>query len=386
MRVVWRFGCAFLLLACLTMFVGCAPPAVEVTAVATTPIPAQSDWLECGQIFRAGAEGEWDYYLWGGFAATVVKKDGLFYLYYQGANDYDDDEETVTYRAIGLATSADGVNFSKHGDNPVLTWFPHNHLEEGAVSGGAFLDGNGDIAIYYGANNWIGGSKVNADGRLATASNGFNFTDQGVVLDHSNSSLWGSGDEIFPVIGFEDNGRYFTYYIPNGVLQQGDLGAAWGASPDDLPNSAAVRSGGSGISAWGAASHAKVGDDVYALFVNNIRAAGGPTLTAYFVSLDDPASLSAPVQSYQFNNVVQGIVYLDEETATWFMFYRHTDLESYGVKVAAADGRSIACPSSSKMYLPLIRSDARYAAPVDCAASTDGCKVNRNFTLLQCAP
>jgi hypothetical protein len=350
--------------------VGCGGAAVEATAVPITPIPAQSDWLECGQIFRAGAEGEWDTYLWGGFAATVVKKDGLFHLYYQGANGYDDDEGTVTYRAIGLATSADGLNFSKHAGNPVLTWLPNNHLEEGAASGGAFLNANGDIAIYYGANKWIGGSLVNADGRLATAPDGHTFTDQGIILDHSNGNLWGSGDELFPVIGFGDNGRYFTYYIPNGVLQQGRLGAAWGQSQTNLPNSAAVRSGGSGISAWGAASHAKVGDDVYALFVNNIRAAGGPTLTAYIVSLDDPTSLSAPIQTYQFDNVIQGIVYLDEETATWFMFYRHIDLESYGVKVAAADGRPTICPDAQNhLLLPIIEQSVANQEQSDCAHS-----------------
>lgn len=54
------------------------------------PIPTQSDWVDYGTIFRAGASGEWDYLLWGGFTATAVKKDGTYYLYYQGARDYQD--------------------------------------------------------------------------------------------------------------------------------------------------------------------------------------------------------------------------------------------------------------------------------------------------------
>jgi len=356
------------LASCLLLSTGCSTAHSEILQPHEITIPGQADWVDCGRVFSAGTEGEWDLYLWGGFGTTVIKKDGIFYLYYQGANGYDDNEGTVTYRAIGVATSTDGTNFTKHAGNPVLTWFPNDHLEEGAVSGGAFLQENGDIAIYYGANNWIGGSLVNADGRLATSPDGFNFTDQAIVLDHSNSAIWGSGDELFPVIGFQDNGRWFTYYIPNGVLQQGRLGAAWGDSQIDLPNSAPARSGVNSISAWGAASQVRLGEDVYALFVNNIRDAGGPTLTVYTVSLQNPASLSAPIHTYQFDNMIQGIVYRDEETETWFMFYRHSDLQSYGVKVASADGRLITCPNTAhQTMLPLIRQEIASQSPISCS-------------------
>lgn len=364
------YSCQFLLLAWLAIFLlGCRSTYAESLPLSTA-IPAQSDWLECGPIFHAGTEGAWDTYLWGGFAASVVKKDGLFYLYYQGANGYDDDEGTVTYRAIGVATSTDGYSFTKYTGNPILTWFPNDNLEEGAVSGGAFLNEDEDIAIYYGANNWIGGSQVNADGRLATSSDGLHFTDQGIVLDHNNSALWGSGDEMFPVIGFQDNGRYFTYYIPNGVLQRGQLGAAWGSSLDQLTNSAAARSGTRSISVWGPGSFAKVGPDVYALFLNDVYAANGPTLEVRAVSLDTPSNLSTPVQSYQFDNVWEAIVYLDEETDTWFLFYRSADHDYYGVKIAAADGRALSCPDREEQYHPLIEEDSSISQSTTCRSAS----------------
>jgi hypothetical protein len=333
----------------LFCFILLATPLVLLTACAPThtyeiPVPVQSDWVECGPIFSAGVAGEWDYYLWGGFAATVVKKDGVFYLYYQGSSGYDEDEGTVTWRSIGLATSSDGFNFTKYEQNPVLTWFPRNNLEEGAVSGGSFLDATGEIAVYYGANRWIGGSEVSADGRLAISTDGFNFTDLAIILDHSDRSVWGQGDELFPIIGFQDNGRWFTYYIPNGVPQGGQLGVAWGDSRDNLTNSAAARSSTSPISVWGPGSVARVGPDVYALFLNDIYAANGPVLEVRTVSLNEPANLSAPVQSYQFENVWIAVVFLDNDTDTWFMFYRSDDHEHYGVKIAAADGREMNCP------------------------------------------
>jgi len=328
-------------------------PACAPTHAYELAIPHQSDWLECGPIFSAGEEGEWDYYLWGGFASTVVKKDGIFFLYYQGADGYDDVEHTVTWRSIGVATSRDGINFTKYEQNPVLTWFPRDNLEEGAVSAGAFLDTTGEIVLYYGANQWAGGSQVNANGRLATTSDGFNLTDHGIILDYLSRSVWGSGDELFPIIGFQDNGQWFTYYIPNGVLQKGKLGVAWGSSRDQLTNSLAARSGLSTISVWGPGSFAKIDSDVYALFLNDVYAANGPTLEVRTVSLNAPANLSAPVQTYQFDNVWEAVVYLDKDMSTWFMFYRSADHESYGVKIAAADGRDRQCPAV-EAYLPLV--------------------------------
>jgi hypothetical protein len=339
--IAWEKLNFFLLVVPLIILSACAP---THTFEANTMIPIQSDWVDCGPIFSAGAEGAWDYYLWGGFASTVVKKDGIFYLYYQGSDGYDDIEHTVTWRSIGVATSSDGFNFNKYEHNPILTWFPRNNLEEGAVSGGAFIDATGEIAIYYGANRWIGGSEVNADGRLAISTDGFNFTDMGVVLDHGNRAVWGWGDELFPVIGFHDNGRWFTYYIPNGVPQRGQLGVAWGNSRDQLTNSAAARSGASAISVWGPGSSVRIGPDVYAIFTNDVYGPNGPVLEVRTLSLNAPDRLSAPVQSYQFENVWEAIVYLDEDTDTWFMFYRSFDHAYYGVKIAAADGREISCP------------------------------------------
>jgi hypothetical protein len=340
-------------------------PSREVT-VATEPqapiavaIPGQADWVDCGPILSQGIPGEWDTYLWGGFAATVVKRDGLFYLYYQGANGYSESEGTVTWRAIGVATSQNGVHFRKYENNPVLSWFPHNHLEEGAVSAGVFLEANGELSLYYGANSWLGGDLVNADGRLAVSEDGFHFQDQGIVLNHSNSSVWGHGDELFPVAGLRDAGQWFLYYIPNGTAQRGLLGIAWGKSLTRLPQSAAALSNGSSIPVWGPASFVHTGEGRgYVTFLNNQEAAGGPLIEARFVSLDAPNVLSAPLASYQFENVRAAIFLRDDETGTWHMYYRAASLTYYGAMVASADGSAITCPGD-RAYLPLMTNHVR---------------------------
>jgi hypothetical protein len=144
--IAWEKLNFFLLVVPLIILSACAP---THTFEANMIIPTQADWVDCGPIFSAGAEEEWDYILWGGFASTVVKRDGIFYLYYQGSDGYDDIEHTVTWRSIGVATSSDGFNFTKYAQNPVLTWFPRNNLEEGAVSGDGAKSPSTFYELYY---------------------------------------------------------------------------------------------------------------------------------------------------------------------------------------------------------------------------------------------
>jgi hypothetical protein len=323
------------LLPVLVLFlVGCVRSALPAQPGANLPIPAQSDWTDYGLIFKAGALGEWDYQLFGGFAATAVKKDGTYYLYYQGASGYrTTGDETVTWRAIGVATSSDGINFIKSSSNPIVTWFPNNNGEEGAVSGGVTLDDNGEIVLYYGANTEQSATLVNADGRLATSVDGLNFTDRGVVLDHKDGSVWGSGDELFPIIAFHDAAQWFVYYIPNGTLQRRQLGVAWGDNRANLTNSSAVRSGLATVPVWGTGGYAKIGPETYALFLNDVTKS---RLEVRAASLKAPGKVSAPVETYQFDGVRQATVLLDEETGTWFMYYRSQGGGAYGVKLAPA--------------------------------------------------
>lgn len=295
-------------------------------------IPAQEDWVDHGMILQAGAPGEWDLYLWGGFAFSVIKKNGTYFLYYQGSSDYRTEyDETVLWRAIGVATSDDGIHFLKSESNPVLTWFPNQQGEEGAVSSGVTLDEEGTVFLYYGANSYVTKTTVNADVRVASSRDGLNFSDLGTVLEHNARTVWASGDELFAVDAIYDSGQWIVYYIPNGTPQSGQLGVAYGTQYDRLSETSMVTSNDRPISVWGTAGHVKLDDTTYALILNNVRE---KRTDVRLMSLDAPHLLSEPVAAYQFEEVQQAIIFLDEEKETWFMYYRTHD-NSYGVKVAS---------------------------------------------------
>jgi hypothetical protein len=301
-------------------------------------IPAQSDWVDYGTIFEAGMEGEWDLYLWGGFAFSVIKREDTYYLYYQGSSDYRTEyDETVLWRAIGVATSPDGIHFTKYEGNPILTWSPNQSGEEGAVSSGITVGEQGDTFLFYGANIQASRTTVNADIRVASSPDGFRFTDLSVVLDRMDRSVWGGGDELFSVDAIYDSGKWIVYYIPNGTAESGLLGVAYGDQYNAPMQSSVVTGSGQPLSVWGTAGHVKLSQDMYALILNNVREHRTEVRLA---SLHTPNILSEPIAVYQFDEVQQALLLLDRENETWFMYYR-TFANSYGVKLAPAGDKPL---------------------------------------------
>jgi hypothetical protein len=310
-----------------------APLLLVLAGCADVPLPRESDWTDYGTIFEAGAEGEWDHLLWGGFATSVIKKDGAYFLYYQGASHYRSEPDgTAVGRKIGLATSPDGIRFEKHTENPIFDWRPYGNEEEGAASSGVFLSESGEVTLFYGANTEETDTTITADGRVAVSADGIRFTDVGVALDRTDPAVWGSGDELFPILGFRVGERWIVYYLPNGPQLSRQLGVAWGDAPTRLTSSAPSRDPGTDrIPSWGTGGVARFGDGRHVVFLN--QEAGG-VLDARLVDPQQPDRLSRPVRRYRFDDFRQATVYLDEERRTWFLYYRDGDSNRYGVKLA----------------------------------------------------
>jgi hypothetical protein len=82
-------------------------------------------WEPRGVVLSPGAPGEWDSLLVG--RPSVIHEDGLFKLWYDGRKDLQPGAlaenapaSAASHRFVGYATSRDGLNWTRHGGNPVF--------------------------------------------------------------------------------------------------------------------------------------------------------------------------------------------------------------------------------------------------------------------------
>ncbi|RMD99624.1 MAG: hypothetical protein D6812_11185 [Deltaproteobacteria bacterium] len=315
----------------------------------TTPqgpvkIPDQSEWTDRGVAISPGTGNAWDVNLRGATSpTTVVKKNGTYFLYYVGSDGQRPDCGPA-HRALGVATSTDGVHFEKYSRNPVITHNPNGYTcnEEGVFSAGATLDSNGAVVLYYSGCttppeeldkcNTVN-SQVDCEGFKQQSNDGRSFGARTLVLDGSGDYL---GSELFPVGTFpREDGEWFLYYIAKQISTNWDLLLVRGTDRNTYdPGSVAIvlqhinnqryiRGGADPI--WLDAS-------TFALFITQDNGAGGNecdpnswpdrTLQVRTGNKSDPYSLSSPVKTYNFGNGFnQATVFLDEESRTWFMYY-----------------------------------------------------------------
>ncbi len=266
-------------------------------------VPRDADWTDRGVAISPGGSGSWDVRLTGALSpCTVVKKNGTFFLYYIGADGNRKSDGGPRHRALGVATSPDGLHFTKRGR--ILTYLPHNNEEEGIFSAGAFLDINGEIVMYYSALDAGSATSttVDSDIRLAVSSNGLNFSDKGDVISHANSKIWGYGDELFPVGAFREGSTYYVYYIAKGYGANWDLALAWGPARNNIAgNTKQILEVGSDYAKSGCPvrlSADKIAVSICRNTITQIRTA----------PITSPSSLSSPVQIYSTRT---GGVYLD---------------------------------------------------------------------------
>jgi hypothetical protein len=291
-------------------------------------IPKESDWTFRGNALTKGGLGSWDVRLHGMISpCTVIKKDGKYFLYYLGADGdrgHPHNDRGPRHRALGVATSFDGIHFTKYKDNPIITYLPHKNEEEGIFSAAATLDENGNVVLYYAALD-AGSStstSVHSDVRLAISSDGFNFDDKGNVISHTDSSIWGHGDEIFPVGTFHTSNRWYVYYIAKGYWASWDLGLAWGNSKNNLPNSKAVIKARN-FNIIGGGDPIRLSSDKISLFilVDPSKKWKERIIEVRTISKSSPTLLSKPVETYKINKLNgHTTIFLDEEKRTWFMY------------------------------------------------------------------
>lgn len=309
---------------------------------AAVRIPDQSDWTERGVALDAGPEGAWDMRLHGQISpSAMIKRDDTYLLYYVGADGDRSTDGGPRHRALGVATSTDGIRFTRHDANPILTHLPMQNEEEGVFSASAVVDESGHVTLYYGA-IWAPNAtteSVHSHVALAESPDGIAYENRGYIVQWNDGDVWGHGDELFPVGTFKaDDGTWHTYYIAKGHVGSWLLALASGEQPDELPRTQPVLTEGSEI--VGGGDVVGLGDGRIALFL--VRDFEENLVEVRTASTDNPAELSEPVATYAFDGFRHAVVFLDRETETWFMYQREAEGDRVVVRTApmqrASDG------------------------------------------------
>jgi hypothetical protein len=228
----------------------------------------------------------------------MVKKNGSYFLYYIGADGNRSTDGGPRHRALGVATSNDGINFTRYRGNPVITHLPHNNQKEGVFSATATLDSNGDIVLYYGA-LWAANStteSVDIYFDLATSTDGLNFNNPpGYVRQNS-------GQEEDPVGVLRAGGNRYVYFIDN---QSGwDLKLMSGSLKDNLSSLTTLLTSGTNI--VGGGDPAPIAPDKVALFL--VRDFNTWIVEVRIAPVSSPHQLSGPVETYDFPNMLHSMV------------------------------------------------------------------------------
>ena len=155
-------------------------------------------------VVDKGAPGEWDD-SWIE-SPSVVKVGGTYYMLYSGIGD--------PYRfAIGLATSADGIAWTKYAGNPVFEPEPANDWENAIVyAPSLYHDGSQFVMFYVGINatTFLDAARIG----MATSSDCVTWTRSAdnPLLDLPLAGSWDEHGPFAPSVIFKD-GTWMMYYL-----------------------------------------------------------------------------------------------------------------------------------------------------------------------------
>jgi len=282
-------------------------------------VPSRSDWTEHGTILRQGEPGEWDARIEGMFTlGAFVKLNGNYFLYYVGATGDRVFDDGPANRALGVASSTDGIHFQKHAGNPVITHQPsapdgRNVEEEGVFSSAADVH-DGTIALYFGGMEAVGATTVDGDIVLATSTDGLNFTIQKDVWTHDRSGIT-RGDEIFPTGAYRDpNGTWHVYFVEASGAW--DLWVASGPAMDDLRTDQKIDSSGE----WRGATSVNWKTEDQRIYVTSVMGTGRADAEWRETGASRPADLGPSLDVHDFDQSVH-TTFLDREAGKWFQYY-----------------------------------------------------------------
>ena len=208
----------------LALVLGWQPAIVQLQdAGAQLPCPVKWERAGANPVLDRGAAGAWDEL--GVQTRSVLWDGGRFLLYYQGAN--------ASATGIGIAESADGLNWTRLAGNPVLAPGAPGEWDSGVITAPDVIKDGSSYKMWFSGfdgSSWRIGFATSSDGCIWTKSA------ENPVLQPGAPGCWDDGNLSFPAV-LRDGVTYLMYYVgQNGSFQSIGLatssdGTAWTRYP-----------------------------------------------------------------------------------------------------------------------------------------------------------
>lgn len=310
-------------------------------------VPNKGDWsIPTTAISPNPTPGTWDYLLYGTASpSTMVKFNGTYFLYYIGADgEMGPPSYEASHRSLGVATSTNGVNFTKYNSNPIITYTTTGGAaaEEGIGSATAIVVGN-TIHLYYGAIRSIGGGMVDIDVRYRSSTNGYTFTNDTLIYRSP-------GNEYSP-LGVTLNGSTWSVYIKGPLTDgRGAISRLSGPSPTNLPNRTSVTS-----TTFGSGGNTNyITSNVFVVHLDR-REPTEDRFQVRAVNVSSPDVFSEPLFSYTFGvygDHATPATFKDPATGKWFMYTLNLSVDPAVISVRTYTPPPVVVPTSTRTNTP----------------------------------
>lgn len=241
-------------------------------------------WTRHGVVLDRGASGSWE--ASGVAFPSVILRDGEYMMWYGG--------QSAGKYSIGLARSRDGVHWTRERANPVLFAEPQRHAWEsgGVVDPAVVYDAKKRRYVM-----WFNGIGQQYGYGVATSADGVHWTkhDANPVVSGGEFGAWDESG-LYTIAVLEDGGSYRMYYAVGLNGRGASLGTATSNDGIHWTKSAAnplTLTPVTGDDAWNSfgdfyyGAHVIRDGDVWKMWVNAISGANRPYgAIAYATSTD----------------------------------------------------------------------------------------------------
>lgn len=184
------------------IFTVCVVLCMIVSGLVSSQGFAQTVWEKdpTNPVIEPGAAGSWDE---AGVLALGMYFDGVtFYMWYSGFDAEGND-------CIGYATSADGIDWTKHSSNPLLCAGEAGSWDEVGVGSPSVIVGGVFFHMWFDATGADNSTGIG----YATSVDGITWTKQGTgpVLAPGNAGEWDAGAVLNPMVIAEEGGFRMWY-------------------------------------------------------------------------------------------------------------------------------------------------------------------------------